>query len=336
MKNILRLANKFEKIAMEEYDEVDMDELNQMYLNLQDKFNNLDKHVPKDIANTEKYKHYKDLINKEIDNKNISGLKTLIINFYQVIKNIFKSFNDKLEMEGSYDYYEDEGCLDYYANEIYSNFKNIINFDENLRTKYDFINERDKVNNYENISNEDLESENRFYKEDIIDKKRKEIPAELYSEKDEDEEEAEADEKYKSDPDSGLDPNNDYDLHEDWKHRIYDRKPGERKANSALNHILKLASKFERKYLGISRDDGDEIIREAGSAKKKNPGIAKKSDPKLWARCKSEAKSKMGGKHSARAMQLALKLYKSRGGRFIGPKGTAKTNKLKQWSKKNT
>lgn len=32
----------------------------------------------------------------------------------------------------------------------------------------------------------------------------------------------------------------------------------------------------------------------------------------LWERAKAEAKSKMGGKHSARAMQLAGKIYKEK------------------------
>jgi hypothetical protein len=42
---------------------------------------------------------------------------------------------------------------------------------------------------------------------------------------------------------------------------------------------------------------------------------AKKRDPAKWARAKAKAKAKMGGKHSARAMQLAVK------------------NKLSKWSK---
>ncbi len=40
-----------------------------------------------------------------------------------------------------------------------------------------------------------------------------------------------------------------------------------------------------------------------------------------------------GGKHSARAMQLAVKLYKQRGGKYKGKKPTAKTNKMKKWTK---
>jgi hypothetical protein len=40
---------------------------------------------------------------------------------------------------------------------------------------------------------------------------------------------------------------------------------------------------------------------------------AKKTKPALWARAKAQAKAKMGGKHSARAMQLATKIYKKAG-----------------------
>ena len=47
-------------------------------------------------------------------------------------------------------------------------------------------------------------------------------------------------------------------------------------------------------------------------------GVATKKDPKKWAAAKAKAKAKMGGKHSARAMQLATKYYKSSGGKYEG------------------
>ena len=47
---------------------------------------------------------------------------------------------------------------------------------------------------------------------------------------------------------------------------------------------------------------------------------ATKRDPAKWAAAKSRAKAKMGGKHSARAMQLAVKYYKGSGGTYSGPK----------------
>ena len=62
-------------------------------------------------------------------------------------------------------------------------------------------------------------------------------------------------------------------------------------------------------------------------------GIAKKRDPQKWARAKARAKAKMGGKHSARAMQLATKYYKDSGGGYEGKKPSAKTNKMKKWTK---
>ena len=46
---------------------------------------------------------------------------------------------------------------------------------------------------------------------------------------------------------------------------------------------------------------------------------ATKKDPAKWERAKARAKAKMGGKHSARAMQLAVKYYKDMGGSYSGP-----------------
>lgn len=60
------------------------------------------------------------------------------------------------------------------------------------------------------------------------------------------------------------------------------------------------------------------------------PDVAKKTDPDKWARAKTDAKSQMGGKHSARAMQLATKLYKERGGGYSGAKSSG--NKLAKWT----
>jgi len=58
--------------------------------------------------------------------------------------------------------------------------------------------------------------------------------------------------------------------------------------------------------------------------------VAKKSNPALWEKAKSQAKAKMGGKHSARAMQLAVSLYKKMGGKYSGPK---KETSLSKWTK---
>ena len=65
--------------------------------------------------------------------------------------------------------------------------------------------------------------------------------------------------------------------------------------------------------------------------KRKKGGTATKRDPKKWAAAKARAKRKMGGKHSARAMQLAVKYYKDAGGTYKDKK--KKSNKLSKWSK---
>lgn len=56
---------------------------------------------------------------------------------------------------------------------------------------------------------------------------------------------------------------------------------------------------------------------------------ATKTNPSLWEKAKSQAKARMGGKHSARAMQLAVKIYKEKGGGYSGAKSSS--NKLKKW-----
>jgi hypothetical protein len=60
---------------------------------------------------------------------------------------------------------------------------------------------------------------------------------------------------------------------------------------------------------------------------------ATKKSPAKWERAKTDAKAKMGGKHSARAMQLATKLYKERGGEYSGAKSS--DNKLSKWGKED-
>lgn len=52
----------------------------------------------------------------------------------------------------------------------------------------------------------------------------------------------------------------------------------------------------------------------------------------LWEKAKAEAKAKMGGKHSARAMQLAGKIYRDKGGSYTGPKTEAQKS-MSKWSK---
>lgn len=57
-----------------------------------------------------------------------------------------------------------------------------------------------------------------------------------------------------------------------------------------------------------------------------------RTNEKLWEQSKAQAKAKMGGKHSARAMQLAGKLYREKGGGYTGEKTSAQKSMTK-WTK---
>jgi hypothetical protein len=60
--------------------------------------------------------------------------------------------------------------------------------------------------------------------------------------------------------------------------------------------------------------------------------FAKRNNEALWEYCKKEAVAKMG-KFSARAMQYAVKLYKERGGGYVGVKSPQ--NSLVKWTKED-
>jgi len=65
------------------------------------------------------------------------------------------------------------------------------------------------------------------------------------------------------------------------------------------------------------------------TAKKRTPSPY--SDPALWERAKREAVRRLDGRHSARAMQLAGRLYREAGGGYTGPRtGTQKA--LARWT----
>ena len=68
-------------------------------------------------------------------------------------------------------------------------------------------------------------------------------------------------------------------------------------------------------------------------AAKQKRGTATTTNPKLWEAAKADAKRRLCGKHSARAMQLAVSIYKKKGGGYRGSKPSAKSNKLKKWGK---
>ena len=59
-----------------------------------------------------------------------------------------------------------------------------------------------------------------------------------------------------------------------------------------------------------------------------------RTNEKLWEQAKAQAKAKLGGKHSARAMQLAGKIYKDKGGGYSGEKTEAQKS-LSKWTKED-
>ena len=59
--------------------------------------------------------------------------------------------------------------------------------------------------------------------------------------------------------------------------------------------------------------------------------ISGRTDPFLWEVSKREAVRRLGGRHSARAMQLAGKLYRDAGGGYVGPKTSAQRS-LTKWT----
>ena len=66
----------------------------------------------------------------------------------------------------------------------------------------------------------------------------------------------------------------------------------------------------------------------------RGPADMGRTNEALWSRAKAEAKAKMGGKHSARAIQLAGKIYTDRGGGYTGEKTQAQKSMTK-WTKED-
>ncbi len=112
-----------------------------------------------------------------------------------------------------------------------------------------------------------------------------------------------------------------------------------RRAAIAREGLQKI--KGRRKKINKARRQ--EIARQYGEARNKKFGFsgsllkvanfstAKKTKPGLWEQAKAQAKASMGGKHSARAMQKAVQIYKSKGGGYKGKKSGS--NKLSKWTK---
>ena len=59
-----------------------------------------------------------------------------------------------------------------------------------------------------------------------------------------------------------------------------------------------------------------------------------RANPRLWEKAKARAKARMGGRHSARAMQLAAKIYKDLGGKYTGGKDAGQKSMTK-WTKQD-
>lgn len=95
---------------------------------------------------------------------------------------------------------------------------------------------------------------------------------------------------------------------------------------SFLKHMLREAAEASTK-------SKSEYARGMARDMAKLSSVAVKRDPAKWEAAKRQAKAKMGGKHSARAMQLATQIYKKNGGTYAGKKPTASSNKLKKWTK---
>lgn len=78
---------------------------------------------------------------------------------------------------------------------------------------------------------------------------------------------------------------------------------------------------------GLAQNFGKTVLASADS------GVAKKKNPELWSKAKSEAKAQLGGKWSARAAQLAVQKYKEDGGKYVGKKPSSSKNSLVKWTK---
>jgi hypothetical protein len=62
------------------------------------------------------------------------------------------------------------------------------------------------------------------------------------------------------------------------------------------------------------------------------PSTVSRTKPALWESSKRQAIARMGGKFSARAMQLAVRLYKSQGGGYRTKRPAARNNSLRRWT----
>ncbi len=103
-------------------------------------------------------------------------------------------------------------------------------------------------------------------------------------------------------------------------------KPGKLSNLSSTQKAYNAAIKTAK----VEADYSD--VKEAYKKYAEGGKVATKTNPSLWEKAKSQAKARMGGKHSARAMQLAVSIYKKAGGGYKGAKGETS---LSKWTKQD-
>ena len=115
---------------------------------------------------------------------------------------------------------------------------------------------------------------------------------------------------------------------------MYGWKEGRPKHGWVVGKVTRLLAPCPVKSLGrvYRRVEDSPCLASAASEReaRKNPGTPY-SDPALWERAKREAVDRLGGRHSARAMQVAGRLYREAGGGYAGPR-TASQKSLSRWT----
>lgn len=112
-----------------------------------------------------------------------------------------------------------------------------------------------------------------------------------------------------------------------WKQHILQHEHG-------LNKNLPARRMYNKVLLGgrIAAKRPPRISPRKQSRKKPSNGVATKTKPALWKKCKTQACTKGNlCKHSARKMQWATRCYKKSGGTYKGKR--SKSNKLTKWGK---
>ena len=114
-----------------------------------------------------------------------------------------------------------------------------------------------------------------------------------------------------------------------WNRRLKGRVP----AGYEIDHVRQLRHGGGNGVDNIRLLPVSQNRSEHNRGMRKHAAVAIKRDPAKWEAAKREARAKMGGKHSARAMQLAVQIYKKKGGEYAGKKPSPSSNKLRKWTK---